>query len=467
MSQQRIETIDAPQVTIACAGDLVVRSTVEMSVLVRGDDFTVAADAGDVDEVVSAEKELKLDEKDPTAIKIEEIKEPLKLVIADSVSIASNGDLVVHVPRDASVILLDTIGGDASIKNIGGTVTANEIGGDMALSTIGGSVTLHSVHGDLSVSGVDGDFSINTVNGDLAVNRVDGDTSIEKVNGDFAAKSLSGNVALEEVLGDAALRSVGGNLTIGNVFGDCSLANLGGNCTVHVTDDIRIKGDLAQGEHYFSADSTISFHWPAGKPIMLNATAPKIRNRITFDGDAVTETEGVFNAVIGKDGPLVNLDAGEKITMRETGGKTEDANGWGGFQFEFDTTGWADFGQMISQEVNEKMELFSAKINEQFGPDFAAQMERHAQRAADQAQRAAEKAMRKAEQAMRKAERNTQREAARAEQRNAYRSAPPSPPKAPSPPKSDTRAEQMKILKMLEEGKISLEDANKLLEALG
>jgi hypothetical protein len=263
------------------------------------------------------------------------------------------------------------------------------------------------------------------------------------------------------------LRSVGGNLNIANVFGDCSLVNLGGNCTVHVTDDIRIKGDLAQGEHYFSADSTISFHWPAGKPVALNASAPKIRNRIAFDDNSATEAEGVFKGVIGTDGPVIHLDAGEKITMRETGSKSESANGWGEFQFEFDTTGWADFGQMISQEVNAKMESFSAKINEQFGPDFAAQMESHAQRAADQAQRAAEKAMRKAEQAMHKAERNTQREAARAEQRNAYRSTPPPPPKAPSPPKTDTRAEQMKILKMLEAGKISLDDANKLLEALG
>jgi hypothetical protein len=69
--------------------------------------------------------------------------------------------------------------------------------------------------------------------------------------------------------------------------------------------------------------------------------------------------------------------------------------------------------------------------------------------------------MRKAEQAMRKAEQRAARE-------SAYRQpTPPTPPPAPSKPKVDTKAEQLKILKMLEEGTISLDEANTLLEALG
>ena len=42
MNQERIETISNPQVTITCAGDLVIRSTIESSVMVRGDDFRMA-----------------------------------------------------------------------------------------------------------------------------------------------------------------------------------------------------------------------------------------------------------------------------------------------------------------------------------------------------------------------------------------------------------------------------------------
>lgn len=455
MTQERIETITNPQVTITCAGDLVVRSTVESSVLIRGDDFRVAVAA-------SAEKQAKEKEAYSAENGTEYGGAAVKGALADSVDITGSGDLVIQVPRGASVVLLDTINGDVVVKNIDGTVTANEINGDVALSTIGGSVTLDSIHGDCSASGIGGDFAINTMYGDLAVSRIDGDTTVGSVHGDFAAKSSSGGMSIEAILGDASLRAIGGDLTIANVHGDCNLANLGGLNHVHVSDDLRIEGGLAQGKHVFSADSTLTFRWPATEPITLNATAPAIRNRITFDTS--DESEGVLNGSIGADGPNVNLEAGEKITLREIGSADKQA----GFEFEFDTSAWAGFGEMISAEITTKMAAFTEKMNKQFGPEFNARMEQQAQRAADQAMRAAEGAMRKAEQAMRKAEQRAERDTARQERYTQRRPpTPPAPPQAPSKPKVDTQAEQLKILKMLEDGTISLDDANTLLESLG
>ena len=75
--------------------------------------------------------------------------------------------------------------------------------------------------------------------------------------------------------------------------------------------------------------------------------------------------------------------------------------------------------------------------------------------------------MRKAEQAMRKAEQRAERDAARQE-RHAQRR-PPTPPTATGAIQAnvDTKAEQLKILKMLEDGTISLDDANTLLSHWG
>ncbi|MCO5205163.1 MAG: hypothetical protein M9928_09035 [Anaerolineae bacterium] len=455
MNQERIETISNPQVTITCAGDLVIRSTIESSVMVRGDDFRMAV-AG------STEQQSKEKEAYSAENGTEYAGEAVKTALADSVDITGSGDLVIQMPRGASVVLLDTVSGDVVVKNIDGTVTANEISGDVSLSTIGGSVTLDSVHGDCAASGIGGDFAINTIHGDLSVSRIDGDTTIGSVHGDFAAKTLGGGLSIEAIMGDMSVRSVTGDLTIENVHGDCSLANLGGINNVHVSDDLRIEGGMAYGKHTFSADSTLTFRWPDIEPITLNAVAPAIRNRIAFD--SAEESDGTLNGSIGSDGPVVNLEAGEKITLRGIGESSKQA----GFEFDFDAGNWAGFGEMISAEIATKMEAFAEKMNTQFGPEFSARVERQAQRAAEQAMRAAEGAMRKAEQAMRKAEQRAERDAARQE-RHAQRRppTPPTPPQAPSKPNVDTKAEQLKILKMLEDGTISLDDANTLLESLG
>lgn len=468
MARERIETIADPQVTITCQGDLVVRSTVESSVLIKGDSFTVAADnenganAGPgADAALLKAKEAPV-APDPTAEKVAE-----RTIFASTVDINSHGDLVVQVPRQASLVLLDTVGGDVSLRNIGGGVTAADIAGDVALATVGGSVTLDTVHGDCAASDIAGDFSVSTAYGDLVLTRVDGESTLGIVHGDVAIKSTAGGLTISSIMGDMAARAVGGDLTIGDVHGDCRLAHLGGVNTVHVTDDLRISGGLRAGEHNFSADSTLSLRWPAGEPLILNASAPAIRNRIAFD--SAEDSDGVLNGIIGQDGPVVNLHAGEKITLKEMGSSSKSQGA--SFEFDFDAAGWAEFGEMISREVSAKMDAFATQMSDQFGPDFAAQMEQHAQRAAEKAQRAAERAMRKAEAAMRKAEQRVQRESARAQRRAPKPPRPPKPPSAKAAPAPtapvDTKSEQLKILKMLEEGKISLDEANMLLEALG
>jgi hypothetical protein len=122
---------------------------------------------------------------------------------------------------------------------------------------------------------------------------------------------------------------------------------------------------------------------------------------------------------------------------------------WSGLAFDF-----ADIGERISREVEQNVNRFAAEIQNKFGPDFGEKM--------------AEKFARKAEQAATKAEQAAERVQQRSERQQARQTrwAPP-PPKPPTPPKpKSSPEEQIKILKMVEQGTISPEEANTLLQAL-
>jgi hypothetical protein len=115
-------------------------------------------------------------------------------------------------------------------------------------------------------------------------------------------------------------------------------------------------------------------------------------------------------------------------------------------------------GEYFSTEINNRMSELSARMEKEFGPSFTAKIEQTAKEAANKAERAAERAVRKAEQAARKARYQADRSSWNA----------PQPPARPQSPKENkaTEEEQIKILRMVENGIISPDEATTLLEAI-
>lgn len=125
------------------------------------------------------------------------------------------------------------------------------------------------------------------------------------------------------------------------------------------------------------------------------------------------------------------------------------------FAFGFD---FADLGEQITNQVNEGIARFASHIETRFGPDFG---EKVAQKAARKAEEAARKAERAAERAQQRAERQAERQSMRQTGSYGRPSAPPPPPR----PRASAD-EQIKILKMVEQGIISPDEAATLLEAI-
>jgi DUF4097 and DUF4098 domain-containing protein YvlB/ElaB/YqjD/DUF883 family membrane-anchored ribosome-binding protein len=422
MSQERFEVGKQPHIEITeCMGDLVVRSWAETAVLIKGEEYN------------TGETE-------------------------SGLTLASQGSLRLTVP-EASSLSIQTVHGDVEIKRVEGTVSLQTAYADAAIRGAG-SLKMGTIHNDLAVKHVDGSVSVETVYGDTAVRNC-GDLSLGTIHGDLMARGVDGPVDIVEVYGDISLHGISGNVTVKQGSRDANLRGLEGDSTnlPDIAGDIRLYGPLSPGEHQFTANGDVVLHWPVDEALLITVVAPSIKNRLL---SSVEESEGSLTGQIGEDGPSVTLKADGQIILKGMDpekGKWPDEEMAFDFDFDFD---FADFNEKINSEVFAQVNRITDELETRFGPDFAEQMaEKFAHKAEKEAtkiEKAAERAMRQAERAMRRAEQKMQRRSP----------APPRPPMAPrvvTKPKVSSD-EQLKILKMVEKGIISPEEAGTLLEAL-
>lgn len=412
MSKERIETGPAPALSVSCQGDLVIKGWDETAIGVRG--------------------EYNLDES------------------GKHWAITSMGDLVLHIPHETALHIAG-VAGDLVVKYSGGDVAIDSVKGDTVLRGLA-SAKVGTVHGDVSLRQSTGPARFETVYGDLNATHIR-ELSVSTLNGDLNGRHIMGAVTIESAGGDINLRTSDGPVTVLSSQRDVNLSGVTGEVNARgVQGDIRLKGGLTAGNHVLIAERDIVVRWPAEMPINLIATAPAVNNRATLD-----EFEQKGEAWIGRIGDSktnVELTAGRQIQIKDAEAidpRWEDFDEHGeDFAFAFD---FANMGDRISAQVNEKIELFTHKMEQQFGPNFGREI--------------GEKMARKAEQAAQRAEKAAERARAQGERGARWQDfPPPAPSAAPPPPKPASPEEQLKILRMVEKGTISPEEASMLLEAL-
>jgi hypothetical protein len=414
MDTRQIKTGHGPTVIVQCLGDLKIRGWADPTILVKGNAF----------EVREGEKALHIN---------------------------GSGDLRLMVPSSALVSIAE-VNGDLVVKNVAGDIELAQASGDVHLYNLG-AIEVGDIKRDLSVRNLSGNFTANEVFGDASYRNVL-DVKLVKVYGDCALRNVNGNVTINSVLGDLSLRTVNGDLEVDEVYRDAILRNLGGVSRIGIAHgDVRLRGGLVEGKHQFNANGDIVVRWPAGTPVDIQAAAPKISWRMGLED--VQEEAGSLSGHIGDGNTYLMLEAKRRIILKGIRSGSEPWEEYSGqeYDIEADISG---LGLHIAGEINSRMTELGQRLEHQFGPEFAARMEQKAQKAALKAEEAAEKAVRKAEKAAKKA------------QWQINRRYPPSP--AATSPKTQPRKaaedEQLKILKMVEKGVISPEEANELLAAI-
>lgn len=439
MNNQKLYTQDsAPHVTVTeCAGNLIVRSWAETAVSARGDAVEITEDG-------------------------------------NSYTVSSHAALELRVPEKTQLTITQA-GQDVVVKFVSGSVTIGEAHQDVILSGIR-TAKIETIHNDISAKNIDEALHIETVHGDASIRRID-ELNIGSIHGDLSARYVNNGVQINEAMGDVGFKSVSGDVSLQQGHRDITLKNVAGAVNVTTHGDIRVYGSLSAADHTLTADQDIIMRWPAGADLNLVANAPTVKNRLSFD--KLVENEDGIVGSIGDGQVNVTAKANGRILLKDTDivdarwEIPDDTDGFS-FDFAFDLEG---LGNQIKEKFNAEIGRFSEEIESKLGPDFgqelsnriAQKMEQAAAKAERAAERAARQAERAAERATAQAERSANRNRARME-RVVVRRSPGRPPgtgkAAQDAPKPDTTEEKLKILKMVEQGTITPDEAAMLLEAL-
>jgi Putative adhesin len=350
-------------------------------------------------------------------------------------------------------LVVDRIGGDISvvgwegsevlIKSDDDEITVEQNGDEIRFSCEddvslrlpkASTLSFTLIGGDAAIRGISGDIAIRQIDGDLSMREV-GSVSIESIDSDFSLRGARGNLYLKNAKGDVSIRDVDGNVNIESIADDLALRGPGGNVKVNVGSDVVVYLEPRDdGEYLVTAGDDILLVLPSN----ANATVTMQGDEINVDWPgSEKDTDATERVVVlGNGSARIVLSAGGDVRLTNQANAGESAEEFGNFAgLNFD---WSGFGDKIS---------------------------RHVEQVTARASKRAEEAARRAE---RHVERQARRWTGRVNLGQSWDFGPKGMPTPPGAPKSDpvSDEERMTILKMLQDKKITSEQAEQLLKAL-
>jgi DUF4097 and DUF4098 domain-containing protein YvlB len=351
--------------------------------------------------------------------------------------VSSTNDLIIHLPHNLPV----------QVKSVHGDTTLRGIASDLDLASVSGDLSLRDV----------GSITIKTLQGELLASRIQGVLRGDSIAGDCLVEDVQGQVELKSVAGDIQLEKVDGGIDI-QASGD-------GLIDFHPVPwqaySFQVKGDLAVTMPYDSdADLTIE---SGGEDINL------------FPGKLDLKLkQKKYEHHLGEGGTPIKLIAGSKVFVSD-----DEFSVFTGLKMNLEDLGamTADFSLETAEQIRVNLgnleedlkeslsglaeSLEEIGLSEESLRELGQQIEETSRTAAEKAETAAIKAQAKVEKKIAKARRKAlkAREKTKQFDLNEF---------LENKAKKDsvTEKERMLILKMLQEKKISAEEADNLLKAL-
>ncbi len=305
------------------------------------------------------------------------------------------------------------------------------------------TVTVEKVGGDLAVSGLANRVIVGKIGGDLTLEKLAG-ASVEMVGGDIRFKNISGTLEIARVGGDLdgegvvalSSRAVGGDAVLIGVTGTVDLST-GGDVDISAnTENLQPMTIKAGGDVAFYVGTKVNAQLDmlsGGEEISVHACGQ--------DGDW---EEGVVSLPLGEGGSLVRLEAGNAITVTDQESAPRDFINL----IEETRDGWRDFGIDLERAIRDSMNAVSGTIEE----------------AVRKAEKASALAAIKIDLSNKARKNKGMNHEGKQKVVGFSYNEPENKPDTSKSKVSDE--ERMMVLRMLQEKKISVEEAEKLLNAL-
>ncbi len=297
-------------------------------------------------------------------------------------------------------------------------VTIERIGGDARLTGLCEPVVIQSVGGDLGLRRI-GQADIQWVGGDLTVRKMDGDLNVEQVGGDAVIEKVEGVVRCTAIGGDLFLQSVKGVVD----------ASVGGDASVSVVPQSDVVSRVVTG-------GDLSCYIPEG--VSANVRANVGGEMILVEPGEFEEAEDGVVFRLGDGQGDVELTSGADLWLSVGQYETRYADDWA-----------ADMRSSAKSSAAEMEARVGAIMEGAFAFD--------AERIGERVRKSVSKAREKAEKARKRAILNSAFDG---------KNVRVSLGKYGAKPVVVSEEERMTILQMVEQGKINVEEAEKLLSAL-
>lgn len=276
-------------------------------------------------------------------------------------------------------IIIDNIGGDLSLVGWeGDDILLKGDDGEMQFSQDGEMVNISSeddlslrvpkassffiknISGDASIRGVMGGIELKEIEGDLSIRDVDS-VAIDTIQSDFSLRGAKGHLSVKSAHSDVSIRDVDGNVSLESVADDLALRDVRGNVSANVAEDVVL---------YLSPQAGNAYSVTAGADILLVMPA-KADATLTLNADEIdVEWQGVDNdedatsrvITLGSGSAAITLNAGGDIRVTNQSNAGESAEDFGNFAGI--GVDWSGFGERISRQVEQATHTAAKKVEE-------------------------------------------------------------------------------------------------------
>lgn len=322
-------------------------------------------------------------------------------------------------------------GGELKVRRDGARVRVSCKSGCLIFLPTAARVEANQVGGDVRVTNLSNDVLIRNVGGDVSLRRL-GQAAFEMIGGDLQARDLEGALTVDRIGSDALVEGVGGDVRLLSVGGDLMLRHAAGLLDLAAGGDVSMRYDPPEGSR-----SKVT----AGGDLSCTLeTAASVKVELMAGGDLHTDVpdessmENDHLLVLGNADAELTLTSGGDLWLR---------------------TGEGEFGEDLVGKIMGEVDAKIAEMEAHFGAIGAGMAAFDAERIGERVRRAVARAKRKASKAQRKSAWKARGKGKSISFAGFADAAEPV-----------TEEERMRILKMVEQGTISVDQAEALLEAL-
>ncbi len=325
------------------------------------------------------------------------------------------------------------------------------------------TLAIQRVLGNLHVERVEGPVTAVTVHGNAMVRDV-GPVALEETLGNLRARDVAGGLQGQDVKGNARVQGLGGELVLERVAGNLMAEGIeGGLRADEVRGNVRLGPPYSAGATYrvnASGNLAVSVPTDASLRVALQAGG-RVDARVP--GLELEETDGdrVGSLGVGEATLEAKVQGNASLRSTEAADSYEIGPNLEGLSAE------------IEWQVNEAVARMATRLEESLGRidtgGIRQRVDQATEQARQKAEQATEQARQKAEQAAEQARRRAEQAAERARMRaeGAERRWRRVSGQLPEPSEvAATDEERLRVLRMVEEGRLTPEQASELLAAL-